>query len=138
MGILFLVAGALKITAPNDLAQTIASFRLLPGAITAPLAIFIPIFEIGLGIYLMLGLFSRIASWIATVQLLVFAAVIASVVARGIVTSCGCFGPADTAPATWLDVVRDILLAAVTAFVALKGPGTLAADTWLKRSKTPS
>jgi len=40
-----------------------------------------------------------------------FIAMLASVVARGIHTSCGCFGPADSSFATWWTVGRDALFA---------------------------
>lgn len=138
LGALFFVAGLLKVGAVVSLAAIIAGFRLLPAGLVGPLALFLPFFEIGLGGYLLLGLFTRYVAIIAMAQLLVFAAAIASVVVRGIVTSCGCFGPADTAPATWLDVVRDLALAGFAGFIAWAAPGKLALDYQLEQRSTSS
>jgi uncharacterized membrane protein YphA (DoxX/SURF4 family) len=128
LGGVFLAAGLLKVSHPELLAATIAAFRVLPQPIIAPLAIALPYFEMILGGYLIVGLFTRPAAYVAAAQLAGFAAAIASVIVRGIPTACGCFGPSDTAPASWVDVARDLILAAVAVAVALRGPGILALD----------
>ncbi len=128
LGGVFLAAGILKVSHPEVLAATIAAFRLLPQPVIAPLAIALPYFEMLLGGYLIVGLFTRAAAFIAAAQLAAFAAAIASVVVRGIPISCGCFGPSDTAPASWVDVARDLVLAAVGVAVALRAPGSFALD----------
>jgi uncharacterized membrane protein YphA (DoxX/SURF4 family) len=133
-----LVAGALKAGHPIPLASTIAGFRILPAPAIAPLALFLPYIEIGLGLYLIIGLFTRYAAGLAFLQLLIFAGAIASVVARGIQISCGCFGPADTANATWLDVARDLLLAALTLPLIIAGAGRFAVDNKLGEPKAAS
>jgi uncharacterized membrane protein YphA (DoxX/SURF4 family) len=129
VGGLFLVAGALKVGHADFLAATIAGFRLVPASIIAPMSLFLPFFEIGLGAYLIVGLFTRAAAIVATTQLVVFAAAIASVVARHITISCGCFGPTDTAVATWFDVFRDLVAAAIAATIAIYAPGRFAVDS---------
>jgi uncharacterized membrane protein YphA (DoxX/SURF4 family) len=128
LGGVFLAAGVLKVSHPEFLAATIAAFRLLPQPVIAPLAIALPYFEMILGGYLIAGLFTRAAAWIAAAQLAAFAAAIASVVLRGLSISCGCFGPSDTAPASWVDVARDVALAAVAVFIAVRAPGSFALD----------
>jgi hypothetical protein len=40
------------------------------------------------------------------------------VVARGITAPCGCFGSADTAPATWATVLRDVVFVVPAAYLA--------------------
>jgi|SRR5579872_407879 len=128
IGIVLLVAGVLKAPNPNALASTIAGFQLVPGAVAGPLAVFLPWFEILVGGYLVVGYLTRAAAWVACAEFGVFAAAIGSVVARGIHVACGCFGQADTRPASWGDVARDVLLAMVAMVVALRGPGALAID----------
>jgi putative oxidoreductase len=108
VGIVFVVAGILKVGHPSDLGATIVAFRLaLPSAFVGFAAIALPLFEIVLGVYLLLGWQLRIVSIAAAVVLLIFIAALASVVVRGIPTSCGCFGPAETDPVTWWTVARD-------------------------------
>jgi uncharacterized membrane protein YphA (DoxX/SURF4 family) len=126
------VAGALKIGHPVDLASAIAGFRLLPPELVAPLAVILPYFEVLLGLYLLAGLFTRVAAWVAAAQFVIYAAAIASAVLRGIPANCGCFGPGDTAVADWPHVAFDLALAAVAAFIAVRAPGALALDRRLR------
>jgi uncharacterized membrane protein YphA (DoxX/SURF4 family) len=116
---LFIVAGVLKIGHADDLAATITAFSLgLPGPLVAVIAVALPPFEVLLGIYLAGGWFLPATSGIATVLIAGFIVAIASVVARGITAPCGCFGPADTAPATWLTVLRDLAFVVPAAYLA--------------------
>ena len=133
IGGVLLAAGALKIGHVDWLAGQIASYRILPAVLIAPLAIALPLFEIVLGAYLLIGLYTKVAAWIAVAEFVLFAAAIASVVLRGIPASCGCFGPGDVRPASWLEVGRDLALALVAAFIAWRGPGVPALDRRLKQ-----
>lgn len=130
VGGVLLAAGALKLGHFDSLASTIAAFRLplLTPEIIAPLSIVIPLLEVLLGAYLLIGLYTQIAALAAAVEMVLFAAAIASVVIRGIPAACGCFGPGDTRPASWEEVVRDLLLAALAAFIVWKAPGAWALD----------
>ena len=123
----------MKVGHAPDLASAIAGFRLLPGAVTAYLALVLPYFEIILGGYLLIGLFTRIASSIASMMFAVYALAIASAVVRGIPANCGCFGPHDSATADWPHVAFDMFLAAVAAFIAYGAPGALALDRRIRR-----
>ena len=128
LGLLFAVAGALKIGHFDLFAAQIAGFALLPQPLVAPLALLLPFVEVLLGAYLIVGLFTRAAAWFAAFQLAVFAAAIASAVMRGISTSCGCFGPADQTTTSWPEVARDASLALMALFVAWRAPGAVALD----------
>ncbi|MGH7715626.1 MAG: MauE/DoxX family redox-associated membrane protein, partial [Vulcanimicrobiaceae bacterium] len=77
---------------------------------------------------ILIGLYTRIISALALCEFAIFAAAVASVVVRGIPASCGCFGPGDTRPASWIEVARDLGLAALAAFLLWRGPGVLALD----------
>jgi uncharacterized membrane protein YphA (DoxX/SURF4 family) len=127
-------AGALKVGHASDFASTIAGFRILPQPLVGPMAVGLPFFELALGVYLLIGLYTRVAALIAFIEFVVFGGAIASVVIRGIPIACGCFGQADTAPASWLDVARDAVLAALAALIAWRAPGMLALDRRMERS----
>lgn len=132
IGGLLLAAGALKAhDGPNAFAAAIAAYRLLPPAGVGPLALFLPYFEMGLGAYLLLGLFVRIVAVVAAGQFLLFSAAVASLVVRGITADCGCFGAGYREPASWGRVGLDVLLAGATAFIALRAPGAFATETHL-------
>lgn len=131
-GALLVLTGVLKLGHAPDLAAAIAGFRLLPPGIVAPMAVLLPVFEVILGLYLLAGLFTRIAAWIAVAQFLLYAAAIASAVLRGIPANCGCFGPGDRATADWPHVAFDLGLAAVAWCIAHFAPGLYALDRRLQ------
>lgn len=132
IGALFVAAGASKVGHFNDLAAAIAGFRILPEVAVGPLAVLLPFFEIALGLYLIVGLFTRAAAAVGAAQLTIYAAAIASAVVRHIPANCGCFGPQDTARADWPHVLADLALAAVCALVAWRAPGSFALDNRMR------
>ncbi len=134
MGGLLAVAGGLKIGHAPELAASIAGFHLIPAGIVAPLAFVLPFVEVFIGLYLVVGLFTRVAAVVAAAQYLIYAGAIASAVIRHIPANCGCFGPGDAATADWPHVGFDLLLAALCAFVAWRAPGALALDGKLKKT----
>jgi uncharacterized membrane protein YphA (DoxX/SURF4 family) len=132
LGLVLLVAGVLKAhDGPTLTAISIAGFRILPGAVVAPLAVGLPYLEILLGAYLISGLFTRAAAWFAAAQFAVFAAAVTSLLLRHINTDCGCFGSGVATPPSWTHVALDLLLAAAAALIALRAPGIYAVDTRL-------
>lgn len=128
LGLTLVVAGTLKVGHAAALASSIAGFRLLPADLTTLLALALPYIEILLGIYLLVGLFTRTVAWVCTVQFVLYAAAIASAVVRGIPANCGCFGPGDAATADWPHVAFDLVLALACLVIALRAPGALAVD----------
>ena len=128
LGGIFLAAGGLKIGHADLFASEIAGFQLLWHPLVAPLALLLPFLEVLIGLYLVLGLFTRFASWFAALEMMLFAGAIASAVLRGISTSCGCFGPEDHAVTSWPEVGRDLGFAAIGVIVAVLAPGALALD----------
>ena len=132
LGGLLIVTGALKVGHAPDLAAAIAGFRLLPAGAVGPLALALPFFELLLGGYLVVGLFTRTAAIVAAVQFVIYAGAIASAVIRHIPANCGCFGPHDTAVADWPHVAFDLALALLSALVAYRAPGILAVDRRLR------
>ena len=132
VGMLFVTAGALKIGHFNELAAAIAGFRIVPQPLIGPLAVFLPFFEAGLGLYLIAGLFTKAAAAVAALQLLVYSSAIASAVLRHLPANCGCFGPQDNAPADWPHVLVDLALAAVCAILAWRAPGIFALDNRMR------
>ncbi len=134
LGGLLVVTGLLKVGHHVELAAAIAGFRLLPPGLIAPLAVALPYFELLLGLYLLAGLLTRYAGWIAVAQFLIYAGAIASAVVRGIPANCGCFGPNDAATADWPHVGFDLLLALVACIIALGAPGRFALDSKIRKT----
>jgi len=132
LGLLLLVAGVLKAhDGAVATAASVAGYRILPPVVVGPIGVALPYLEILLGGYLVLGLFTRIAAWIAAGQFLLFGIAVASLVVRQIPADCGCFGSGVRTPPSWGHVAGDIALALLAYGVVRFGPGVLTADRWL-------
>ncbi len=137
-GLLLIVAGVLKAhDGPSATALSIAAYRILPTLAVKLLGVALPYCEILLGAYLVLGLFTRIAAWIAAGQFVVFAAAVASLVIRHLPADCGCFGSSIPTPPSWGHVAADLALAVVAAGIALGAPGRFAIDGRLAGDASP-
>lgn len=128
----FLVSGGLKAASPADTEVAVRAYQLLPNGLVHPVALFLPFFELALGLLLLVGIAVR---WVAVVSALTLAALIFGVVsawARGLSIDCGCFGgggfDADVTWRTYLgEVLRDIgfIALAVWLMVFPRTPGAL-------------
>jgi uncharacterized membrane protein YphA (DoxX/SURF4 family) len=133
LGLVLLAAGVLKAhDGPTVTAISIAGYRILPAPLVAPFAVGLPYIEMLLGGYLVAGLFTRTAAWVASAQFVVFAVAVGSLVVRHIRADCGCFGSGVATPPSWGHVALDVALAAAAGFVALTAPGALAVDLRLR------
>ncbi len=123
LGGLFLWAAAGKIADPHAFARDIANYRLVPDAMAPAMAALLPFVEVGLGLAVVLGVWTRAAAIGIAGLLAVFTVAVVAAFARGIDVACGCFGGGG-APIGWLTVARDVgLLAAAIALVVLSPPG---------------
>ena len=132
--VLLIAAGATKVGHFNDLAAAIAGFRILPAGVIAPIAIALPFLEIGVGLYVFCGLFTRTAALIGMLQFALYGAFIASAVLRNIPANCGCFGPSDRAVADWPHAAVDWALAALFGMIAWTGAGKISLDAVMRRT----
>jgi uncharacterized membrane protein YphA (DoxX/SURF4 family) len=92
VGGVFLLAGVSKALDINAFAGEISAYQIVPTALVQPMAIALPLLEILIGGYLLLGLMQRWAAAAAGALLLVFIAAMAWALARGLALDCGCFG----------------------------------------------
>ena len=119
-------AGVAKVLRPDDTARALKSLpgiRGVPSGLLREVTRVVAAAEVVLGLAALTAPRPLTASLVAASYVL-FAAVTAIVRVRGgALSSCGCFGRADT-PASWLHVVLDLVLAAAAAAVAFSAPGT--------------
>jgi uncharacterized membrane protein YphA (DoxX/SURF4 family) len=92
LGVVLVVAGALKLPDPAAAMRAVRAYRLLPEALVGPLAFGLPVVEIAVGLALLAGVFVRTAALAAAVLMAVFIVAVASAWARGLQIDCGCFG----------------------------------------------
>ena len=72
LGIVLIVAGALKLPWPESSVQAVRAYQLLPFDLTRPVGYALPVLEVVIGLLLVLGLFTRIAGWLGAAILVAF------------------------------------------------------------------
>jgi putative oxidoreductase len=117
VGGVFVYAGAIKIGAPQSLADTVAEYGILPNFAIVTFAVGLPVFEILAGLLLVSGWRSRVGALAIGIAIVTYIGAICFALARGLTINCGCFGAAPaTRAAMWLDLARDLgILAAAGA-----------------------
>lgn len=115
IGLVFVAASVPKLLAPSAFARAIAQFGLLPSRFERPVARSLPLTELVVGVSLLTGVANIIGGVVAFLALVVFSIAAALRVARGHPIECGCFGSFSRDLVGWGMVVRNIVLAAVTA-----------------------
>jgi len=111
LGAVFIYAGIVKTQSPQSFADNIAGFQLLPNEVINLLALSLPVFEIIVGVMLIIGLQLRIVSMSVLILSIVFALALGSALTRGLNVDCGCFGDGKpTVFKMWMSLGRDVLL----------------------------
>ena len=114
VGGVFVYASLDKLADPAAFAQAIHHYRLVPGALLHPWALYLPMLEIVAGAALILGVWRRGAALVTLALTVVFMVAIGTALARGLDISCGCFDT-DGGHAVGLDLLlRDAVLLALT------------------------
>ncbi|MDH4271913.1 MAG: DoxX family protein [Candidatus Aminicenantes bacterium] len=92
VGGVFIWAGVLKVVDPLGFAQSIMNYQVFPKALAFIIALVLPWVEVIAGGLLIIGLFKRSSALLVSLMLVGFIGLVALALARGIDTSCGCFG----------------------------------------------
>lgn len=90
LGGLFCYAGYLKLYSPNDFADAVLAYRLLPLPLAGMAAVALPWLEVLAGLFLVVGLKKRSCLLLLTLLSGLFILVMASAMARGLSIDCGC------------------------------------------------
>ena len=117
---IWLFAGAAKIPQISGFPALVERYGILPHVLAVPFAYLLPFLEIGLGLYLLLGLFVRGTALLGTLVFAAFLIAQAHAWALGIPLDCGCFGAAVRSTVGPLTMLRDFGLGVPTfAMLAL-------------------
>lgn len=123
VGIVWIVAGVLKLSDPAAAVRAVRAYQLLPEAIVPIVGHGLPALEIVIGALFVLGLGMRIVSVISGLMFVAFIIGISSAWARGLQIDCGCFGGGGldtnaTAQYPW-DIARDVGLLFLSCCMAV-------------------
>jgi putative oxidoreductase len=100
LGGILLLSGMTKLGVPKAFAESIYSYEMpLPDALVQVMAVGLPPLELGLGIWLLMGLFTRFSAAVSGGLMVVFLVALIQAAFRGLDPNCGCFaGAAGTNP----------------------------------------
>jgi uncharacterized membrane protein YphA (DoxX/SURF4 family) len=154
LGGIFILSGLTKLGVPAAFTASIVSYEVpLPSFIVQAMAVGLPPIELGLGIWLVLGLFTRFAAGACVALMLVFLTALAQAWARGLSPDCGCFAGPDgnpiglaavralgpigtfltTGKAGWGTIVRDLVFLAMALHLFFV-PTVFSIDQWRRRA----
>lgn len=95
-GAVFVYAGGLKLLDPVGFASDISNYQILPWAVAAGLAFYLPWLEVFCGLALIFHRLFDGALFLTAGLMFVFIAATISAKVRGIDVACGCFGSASS------------------------------------------
>lgn len=120
LAIVFIVGASQKLRDLMSFEVAVEAYELLPLALVKPVAISLPVIELGAGIALLFESTQTIAISVAAVLLLVVTAAVAINLARGHTdVGCGCGGIEDEQLLSWALVIRNLLLMALLGLLLL-------------------
>jgi uncharacterized membrane protein YphA (DoxX/SURF4 family) len=135
LGGVLLVAGALKVTDPYASATSVRAYQILPVDLANFLGFVLPFVEVAIGIFLIVGIWVRLAAIAGGALMIMFIIAIGQAWARGISLDCGCFGKGGLLESgelpVWnytLEIARDIGLALLAGYIFRFPQGKLGFD----------
>ena len=136
VGIVWIVAGYLKLQDIDDSIRSVRNFQILPEALVPTVGRGLPIFEVVLGALLVIGLGLRVSGTLSALLQLAFIIGIASAWARGLQIDCGCFGGSgslvqDASSKYPWEIARDSGLLVLSVLIAVWPRSKMALDTVL-------
>jgi uncharacterized membrane protein YphA (DoxX/SURF4 family) len=122
LGAVWIVAGLIKLPDPAASVRAVRAFQLLPEAVVPAVGYGLPLLEVALGLFLVLGVAVRIGAILSGVLLGAFLVGVSSAWARGLSIDCGCFGGGGAVASDQTrygtEVVRDGALLVVAGVLA--------------------
>ena len=94
-----MIAGLAKVGVPAALRYAINQYSLpIPSFIIEIMAVGMPVLEVLLGVWILLGLFTRFSAVIAGILMIIFTIALTQAWIRGLIIDCGCFGGPQANP----------------------------------------
>ncbi|HXS10656.1 MAG TPA: MauE/DoxX family redox-associated membrane protein [Candidatus Krumholzibacteria bacterium] len=134
VGGLFFYAAFEKVLHPAAFAMAVRGYKLIPFSLSNLFAIAVSWSELVAATFLILGILTRKAAGAIFILLIVFIAAITTVMVRGMVIDCGCFGEGG-AHTSWLLLVRNAALLFGTFLVIRYNDGWLSLGTRAKGAR---
>jgi uncharacterized membrane protein YphA (DoxX/SURF4 family) len=122
LSLTFIISGIEKISNPEEFAQSIENFRVLPFFSINIFALSLPWLEVLTGILLFFGVKVKENSFVITGMLMVFTLGIILAIFRNLDIDCGCFGTLHAQKVGLLKVIENLALIIFSILVFLYHP----------------
>lgn len=140
-GVVWIVAGVIKLPHPQESVTAVRGFQLLSPSLSDTVGHLLPMLEVVVGLCLLAGLVTRVAAVVSAVLQVAFIIGIASVWARGIAISCGCFGTGGPDPHAFSEypweIARDVGLLLLSLWLVARPRTPYAVDNLLFPERVP-
>jgi uncharacterized membrane protein YphA (DoxX/SURF4 family) len=110
VGGMFVYAAWSKVLEPAGFAMSVRGYKIIPFALSNLFALGVSWTELIAGAMLILGIFTRKAAGAIAILLVLFIIAIITVIVRGMVVDCGCFGNEGGSSTSWILVIRNLAL----------------------------
>lgn len=117
-GIVFIFSGATKLIDLNAFAEALVNFKLISNELIEIVKYAVPIFEILLGLGIILNFNSGIPAILASLMLSFFTALIIAKIFEGEEISCGCFGALSSDKLDELSILRNVILISIAIAIS--------------------
>lgn len=120
IALVFLAAALGKISDPGAFAKQIHYFRLAPIGFENTIAIMLPWIELVAALALLMRAQPRSGALVTAGLMVLFVAVVAAALARGLDIECGCFGTSDAGRVGAAKLLENVGLLALAGIASLK------------------
>ena len=138
LGYVFIAACLHKIAHPGSFALDVATYDILPLALTNLMAIILPWMELFAGVMLFIGFRARAAALMVLGMMLIFIVALALALHAGLDMSCGCFASQAATgedPISYKTVLRDLGWLALSVYVVLLDRSPIGIDRVLDKRR---
>lgn len=130
----WLIAGWLKFVDHQQTYLAVQAYRLLPAGAVDPVATGLPLVELAIGVFVLLGLATRIAAVASAAVMLLFIGGVSQAWARGLPIDCGCFGgggQVDPGQTQYpLEIARDLGFLLLSCWLIARPRTLVSVDRW--------
>ena len=135
LGAIWLWAAVSKLGNPRDFVETVRAYDVTWEWLSKAIGYGLPVLEFGVGVLLVLGVATRLAAAVSAFLFFIFLIALVQAAARGLKLECGCFGTGGESLSTQytIDILRDIGLLAVAAYLIMFSFTRLSVDEFLGR-----
>ena len=120
IALVFVAAALGKISDPGAFAKQIHYFRLVPMGFENTIAIMLPWIELVAALALLMRAQPRSGALVTAGLMVLFVAVVAAALARGLDIECGCFGTSDAGRVGAAKLFENLGLLALAGIASLK------------------